>query len=244
MKRRSMYKISYRIISVIIFAAVAIIAGAVTKHAEKKITIERPDMEQIKKEVNDPTSKYYYPKLMKMYEQNETIMNLDQYRHLYLGTIFQEDYNPYRHNHRSESVRNLYYKENHTRAELDSIINYAEEALSDDPFDLTQMNFLIFALQGRGKKNRAAIWQYRLNHLLEAIISTGTGTDTDNAWFVINPRHEYNIINFQNTIAEKQEFVEPYFDYIRIKKTGDKQPDGYFFNIKNILEEYNRKFPE
>lgn len=211
---------------------------------EKKTVTERPDMEKIKEEVTNPESPYYYPKLMKMYEQNETIMNLDQFRHLYLGTVFQEDYNPYRHGRFSSSVEALYYKENHTRAELDSIILFAEESLKDDPFDLTQMNYLIFALRHRGKNNRAAIWQYRLNHLLEAIVSTGTGADTDHAWFVINPRHEYNIINFQNTIAEKQKYVEPYFDYISIKKTNDKLPDGYFFNIRYILEEYYRKFPE
>lgn len=212
---------------------------------DKKIVIEKPDMEKIKAEVLDPASKYYYPKLMAMYQQNETIMNLDQYRHLYLGMVFQEDYNPYRATSRNENASALYYEtgRKHTREEFDSIISYAEQALEDDPFDLTQMNYLIYALRGRGKNNRAAIWQYRLNHLLEAIISTGTGTDTENAWFVINPRHEYNIINFQNGVAEGQQYVEPYFDYIKIKPAPGK-PEGYFFNIRHILEEYYRKFPE
>lgn len=202
-------------------------------------------MEKIKAEVLDPSSKYYYPKLMAMYQQNETIMNLDQYRHLYLGTIFQEDYNPYRHPvYDSQAQEGIYNSgKKHTREELDSIISMSERALADDPFDLTQMNYLIYGLRGRGKNNRAAIWQYRLNHILEAIVSTGTGTDTENAWFVINPRHEYNIINFQNCIAEGQQYVEPYFDYISIKPSSGK-PKGYFFNIKYILEEYYRKFPE
>lgn len=228
----------------IIFSMTAIAAEAATKPTDKKVTVTRPDMESIKKEVTTPGSKFYYPKLMEMYERNDTIMNLDQYRHLYLGTVFQEDYNPYRHPNFSASVESLYYKEQHSRAELDSIINFAEQALQDDPFDLAQMNYLIFALRHRGKNNRADIWQYRLNHLLEAIISTGTGEDTDNAWYVINPRHEYNIINFMNGVVENQQYVEPYFDYISLKKTSDKSPDGYFFNIKHILEEYYRKFPE
>ncbi|MGN1172438.1 MAG: DUF4919 domain-containing protein, partial [Muribaculaceae bacterium] len=43
---------------------------------EKKINIEKPDMEQIRRDVLDPASKYYYPKLMRQYEQNETIMTL------------------------------------------------------------------------------------------------------------------------------------------------------------------------
>jgi len=229
----------------IIAVLLLILCSFSTPKAEKKIIIERPDMEKIRAEILDPDSKYYYPKLMAMYQQNETIMTLDQYRHLYLGMIFQEDYNPYRTVAQQENAKRLYYENGaeHTREDYDSIISYAELALADDPFDLTQMNYLIYALRGRGKNNRAAIWQYRLNHILEAIVSTGTGMDTENAWYVINPRHEYNIINFQNGIAEGQQYVEPYFDYIKIKPAAGK-PDGYFFNIRHILEEYYRKFPE
>lgn len=232
-------------IFIFLSALFVIVCSFAAPKNEKKIVIERPDMEKIKAEVLDPASKYYYPKLMAMYQQNETIMNLDQYRHLYLGMVFQEDYNPYRHSSADKQNEQLIYDagRKHTREEFDSIISFAERALADDPFDLTQMNYLIYGLRGRGKDNRAAIWQYRLNHILEAIVSTGTGIDTENAWYVINPRHEYNIINFQNCIAEGQQYVEPYFDYIRIKPAAGK-PEGYFFNIHYILEEYYRKFPE
>ena len=223
---------------------ILLIAAVSAMSFKAPVEKQRPDMAKIRQEVSNPSSEYYYPRLMEMYQRNDTSMTNDQYRHLYLGTIFQEDYNPYRHGKLSESVEELYYKENHSRVELDSIISYAERSLTEDPFDLAQMNYLIFALRHRGKNNRADIWQFRLNHLLQAIISTGTGLDTDNAWYVINPRHEYNIINFMNGVAEKQQFVEPYFDFISVKKTDAKQPDGYFFNIKDLLEEYNRKFPE
>lgn len=214
----------------------------------QKISVERPDMDAIKRDISDPESKYYYPRLMERYEQNETIMNLQDYRHLYLGAIFQEDYDPYRHSPLDSKIDELYYRTNHTRAELDTIIAYAEDALLDDPFDLSQMNFLIYALRARGKNNRANIIQYRLNHLLEAILSTGTGMDTENAWVVIDPKHEYNIINFQGEIAESSEFVEPYYEYIALKpndsKTSDKRPAGYYFNIHYILQEYYRKHPD
>lgn len=216
----------------------------------EKGTFEKPDLESIKKEVSDPKSPYYYPELMRRYERNETIMGLDDYRHLYLGMLFQEDYNPYRHSEYRDKIQELYYRENHTRPELDSIIAYAELSLEDDPFDLEQMNYLIYALRGRGKHNRANLWQYRLNHILQSIISTGSGLDMDNAWFVINPRHEYNIINFQNRTVESQQFVEPYFEYMKLTPldsgaTGmSKSVEGYYFNIKNLLEEYYKKYPE
>lgn len=216
------------------------------KAPEKKAAPETPDLDRIKAEVLDPKSPYYYPKLMERNEKNETVMNLNDYRHLYYGYLFQEDFNPYRHSEVSNKNESLYYKEGHTRAELDSIITYAKEALADNPFNLSQMNFLIYALRARGKVNLASIWQYRLNHLLQAIISSGTGADKENAWYVIDPRHEYNIINFQNSVAKNQEYEEPYFDRIEVEKRGSKGKESatYYFNIRNLLEEYYRKFPE
>jgi len=214
---------------------------------KKSVTADPPDLEQIRREVNDPTSPFYYPKLMGRYQQNETVMNLNDYRHLYYGYLFQEDFNPYRHNEASSKNESLYYKNTHTRAELDSIISYAETALDDNPFDLSQMNFMIYALRARGKVNRANIWQYRLNHLIQAIISSGTGVDADHAWYVINPRHEYDIVNFQNAVVKSQHYQEPYFDLIEVEKKGQRgkvTTETYYFNIKNLLEEYYRKFPE
>lgn len=230
----------------IIVVITALGASAASKTVAVKPTAVKPDMEKIKAEVLDPSSRYYYPKLMDTYEKNDTLMNLEDYRHLYLGSVFQEDYNPYRRSPFDSEIEQLYYKKNHTRAELDTIIDYAEQALLDDPFDLQQINFLIYALQNRGKVNRAKIWQFRLNHLLEAILSTGTGADAENAWIVIDPKHEYNILNFKNNLAEEASFVAPHYDYIKLRSDNadDKSPEGYYFNIRYILEEYYRKHPE
>ena len=45
-------------------------------------------------------------------------------------------------------------------------------------------------------------------------------------------------------MADSQEFVVPYYDYITIEKKTDKDPAGFYFNIKNLLDEYYRKHPE
>ena len=92
-----------------IFYATALLLPflAFPKSSEKKITIKKPDMEQIKRDVTDPHSKYYYPRLMREYERNETIMTLQDYRHLYLGMVFQEDYNPYRKPNKNAEMEKL-----------------------------------------------------------------------------------------------------------------------------------------
>jgi len=224
--------------------ALAFSAYASPAKSVKKIEPVAPDFERIRSEVSNPRSKWYYPKLMERYERNETVMNLDDYRYLYYGYLFQEDFNPYRHNEAVTRNEELYYKNGHTRAELDSIIAYARQVLDDNPFDLNQINFMIYALRARGKVNLANIWQYRLNHLLQAIVSSGTGTDKEHAWYVINPRHEYSIINFQNAVVKNHQYEEPYFDRMEVEKNNGKENATYYFNIRNLLEEYYRKFPE
>lgn len=227
----------------IALALTAPAAFAVKNTSEKKAIVEKPDMEKIQRDVNNPQSRYYFPKLMKAYEKNDTSMTLDQFRHLYLGYIFQEDYDPYRHSEFTSVAENLYFKEKHTKEECDTIIKYAQLSLKDDPFDLRQISFLVYAYKEKKKTHLAEVWQYKLNHLLEAILSTGTGLDKENAWIVNNPQHEYNILNFNNLIAESQSDEDNY-DYITVKPKNPKDPKGYYFDVLYVLREYNRKFPD
>lgn len=204
---------------------------------------EPPDMDQIKREVTDPESKYYYPDLMARYEQNETIMTLDDYRHLYLGYIFEEDFNPYRTSEYASVVEQLYYKSHHSNSECRKIKEYAELSLQDNPFDLQQIDYLIYALRVLKKNNLANIWQFRLNHILEAIVSTGTGLHPDRAWYVISPQHEYFLLNRLGCTAQKYEFQPPWFDHITVAPRSEKDSTEYYFNSRHFLKEYQRKFP-
>ncbi|MCM1504760.1 MAG: DUF4919 domain-containing protein [Muribaculum sp.] len=240
-----MKKIYTFLVSIAVFA-LSLITLTAGRPASQKLVREKPDMEAIKAAVTDPASKYYYPKLMKLFETRDTVMDHDQFRHLYLGYLFQEDYNPYRRSEYSSKVEELYYRDKHTHAECDTIIHYAELSLKDDPFDLRQMSFLIYAYREKQKNNLANIWQYKLNHILEAIVSTGTGADEENAWIVINPQHEYNLLNFQDYIVKSHEDRPPYYDYITVEPVADKKnaPTGFYFNILYMLQEYYRKYPE
>lgn len=204
---------------------------------------EKPNMEQIRREVANPQSPYFYPRLMARYEQNETVMTLDEYRHLYLGAIFEEDFNPYRNSEFDAIVEELYYKSKHQNSESDRIIKYAQLALADNPFDLQQIDYLIYALRERKKNNLANIWQFRLNHLLEAIVSTGTGLDTLNAWYVIAPQHEYFLLNRMGRTATEFEFIEPKFDHITVAPRGPKDSTEYYFNSSHFLNQYRLKYP-
>ena len=239
-----------------LLAAIAVVPAiswaqtAPKKTNSRKIVVERPDLEEIRRVTLDPQSKYYFPKLMAKYEVNDTTMTPDEFRHLYLGYMFQEDYDPYRVSPYSGRTDELRSKPTHTREEIDTITKYAQLALQDNPFDLRQMSFLVHVLKERRKDMRAKIWEYRLEHLLGAIKSTGSGEDLENAWYVIYPVHEYDMVQLLGYEATDASFIDPGYDYLTVrpdeadKRKRDKSAKGFYFNVQIPQQQYELKHPE
>ena len=75
---------------ILILGAVAMAATAAAPQPAKKAEPQAPDFEQIKADVTNPASPYYYPKLMERYERNETIMNLNDYGIFITATSFRK----------------------------------------------------------------------------------------------------------------------------------------------------------
>lgn len=250
--------------------------------AQKKLKTERPDLEQIRKATLDPRSPFYYPKLVKMYERNDTTMTPEQYRYFYFGAMFQEDYNPYRKSayvdktdsllslnraaveRRDSTFRTLVQRKTgsfelkrkydeiatHTLREQREIMANAEMALRDNPFDLQSMYMLTRLFKDMKKDMSARIWDYRLENLLGAIVSSGTGKDRENAWFVISPDHEYFLLEVLGYDVTDYNYIEPGFDYLQVtpidlkRRGGPNTPKGYYFDVQMPIEQYTIKYPE
>lgn len=206
-----------------------------------KFEVKKVDFEKIKEEIQNPKSKFFFPKLMQSYLSNDTVLGFEGYRHLYYGYTFQEDYNPFRESEFSQAIEPLYYKKEFTRAECDSIEKFAEKTLNDNIFDFRQMNFCIFALREKKKLAKASIRQYRLNHLIAAILSSGSGTK-ESPWVVISPNHEYDLLNFLGYVATDYKELDNKIDYITVNKVSKKSPDGFYFDASRIFEVANQKF--
>lgn len=221
------------------------------KSSKRQINVERPDLNAIKEATLDPNSKMYFPKLMKKFNLNDTTMTADEFRHLYLGYMFQEDYDPYRESPYSSVTDAYRNKTSHTKEEIDTIRKYAELTLRDNPFDLRQMSFLVHVLKERRKDMSAKIWEYRLEHLLGAIKSTGTGENEENAWFVIYPAHEYDMVQLMGYHAVDADFIEPGYDYIKVepeeetaRRLRDKVQGGFYFDVREVHRQYDMKHPD
>ena len=220
--------------------------------APAKLKTEKPDLDKIKADVLNPRSEFYYPKLEARYSRNDTTMTPEEFRHFYLGYMFQEDYDPYRESEFDKVLER--YREmdasKYTPHQIDSIIVFSEKTLKDNPFDLRQMSVLVHASQEMGNAMKAKIWEYRLENILGAIKSTGSGEDIDNAFYVIYPMHEYNMIQLLGYEPTAVDFPADGIDYISVrpeansKRKISKPVEGFYFNVDNLTRQYELKHPE
>ena len=129
----------------------------------------QPDMEAIARESTDENSRYFYPRLLKAFMANDTLMTPEEFQYFYYGTMFQEDYDPYRaapNKALFDELHPIYAKEKRTRADRAKMLAYATQVLDDNPVDLRQLTNKIYVYEQNGKHDLARIWQYKLNHLL------------------------------------------------------------------------------
>lgn len=229
-------------------ATIFILASFLSAFAKSNARTELgpPDISKIAKESVDPESKYYYPTLLKSFMTNDTVMTPQDFQYFYYGTMFQEDYDPYREAPNQALFQELipiYAKAKRTRADRGKMLDYALQVLDDNPVDLRQLTNRIYVYEQNGKFDLAKIWQYKLNHLLLVIAASGTGSDPDNAYMVVYPQHEYDFLNLSGLTATSQRFEPPHYDYIEIKKSDSQPSSGYYFNINEMLNQYFEKHP-
>lgn len=249
--------------------------------AQKKLKVEKPDLEAIRQATLAPSSPFYYPKLQRLYDANDTTMSPEQFRYFYFGAMFQEDYNPYRKSDfadRTDSLLNLNRVATITRdstitslknsklgqyeltrryndarlttlREQRDIVRIAESALKDNPFDLQSMYMLSRLYRDMGKSMSARIWDYRLENLLGAIISSGGGTTEEEPFMVISPDHEYFLLEVLGYDVNDYEYREPGFDYLFVSRAdpataNSKTPKGFYFDVRPLIAEYEKKYPQ
>lgn len=232
-------------LAIILAIATASGAFAATRSTARQ-ELGRPDLEAIARETTDESSQFFYPKLLRSFMGNDTTMTAQEFQYFYYGTLFQEDYDPYRSSPNPallEEVTPIYSKQNRTRSDREKMQSYANQVLDDNPVDLRQLTNRIYVYEQNRKYDLAKIWQYKLNHLLLVIAASGTGVDAENAWTVVYPQHEYDFLNLSGITASGQRFEPPYFDYIIVTPRNASDPTGYYFDISEMLRQYFIKHP-
>ena len=183
-----------------------------------------------------------------MFMSNDTVMTDKEYEYFYYGTMFQEDYNPYRESTYKDEAKNLehlYLKQEHlTGKEKKEIETLSMKAIQDNPLDLRQLMYRVYVLEQNSKVNLAKIWRHKLDKILMTIARSGDGAKPETAWVVAYPRHEFEFFNLSGGSVTNQQFQPPYFDKLTVTNKNGNETQDYYFNLHTMLEQYYLKHPE
>lgn len=155
-----------------------------------------PDYEQIERNIQDPTSSFYFPKLMARYLDGDPTMSLEESRHLYFGFVFHPAFALY--DGSAEYNRLLVNTlRNPTFSEQDvaDILRFTQALLKRDPFNLRALNaqLLVHAYHEDMTEYARVAWQ---RHIVQnAILSTGDGMTQQTPFFVIRAAHQYDVVS-------------------------------------------------
>jgi len=199
----------------------------------QELTFKKPDYDLINNEIQDSSSSFYYPKLMSRLAQFDTTLNIEEYRHLYYGYIFQKDYKPYWTSPDEEKLVNFYRSEKIKEKDYDEIIKLATHSINEFPFDLRQLNFLAYIYHLKGNEEMAKKVSLRFQGSFSAIMSSGDGKTCETGYHVISVSHEYVFLNmFQFQMYQQSTTGD--CDYLELLK-DDRNIDGIYFNIEKLF---------
>jgi hypothetical protein len=196
---------------------------------------EKPDYTVIKKEIEDSSSVFYYPKLMSRLVVYDTTLTNADYRHLYFGYIFQKEYQPYWRSPDEEELLKYYKRENIGEKDYDEIIKLATHSINELPFDLRQMNYLAYIYHLKGNEEMSKKVASRFQGSFGAILSSGDGKTCESAFHVISISHEYVFLNLYHFSMNSQELTSDYCDYLILEK-DPRNIKGVYFDVKKLFE--------
>ncbi|MBR9914103.1 MAG: DUF4919 domain-containing protein [Algicola sp.] len=105
------------------------------------------------------------------------------------------------------------------------------------------MNYQLYVLENTGDKalfNKKVI---QLNTLFDALISSGNGTTKEDAFYVIETTHEYDLISILGlTFGGQQSHIEHY-DYLTLA-ANEAEIEGLYFDITPCLNSLSRMFED
>lgn len=195
---------------------------------------EKPDYKKIEKNIQMEKSNLFYKTLMNRFQQADSTMTLEEKRHLYYGYIFDENYSPYSRSSYRDSLRVVVQKEEIDSLDLKKIIDFTNEMLLKNPFDLNAINYQLYSLEQLGNNESFEKRMIQLRIIVDALMSSGNGKSKKEAFYVIYTSHEYdllNILGFQ--FGGSQSLIEHY-DYLTITENEAKL-EGLYFDVSPCL---------
>jgi hypothetical protein len=195
--------------------------------------ISKIDFELIRQQSTDSSSALFYPDLNDRLQRLDTSLKKEEYRVLYYGNIFQENYHPYGATE-TEKTFNDAFKQGDS---LSQLLPLAQSVLNENPVNLDLFYKMIISANRAKDKNMAIKWAKIYVSFLEVIYASGTGKDCQHAFVVISVDDEYRITADLGLRVTKQALIGT-CDRLQFAKKGQKRKNlikTLFFNVQMPL---------
>ena len=161
-----------------------------------------PDLKEIKKNVIDTSSPYFYEKLVYQFNFNPGNITLSEAEHLYYGKAFAKYKIPF------STEKEI------TRAELNDLIksrkfvesiSEGEKIVRSSPADLEILGLLMYSFLNENKGNRdlAYLRGFQFHKLLAAVLKNKAGTEKNPLYTVTSIPDEFVIAGILNLDLKK-----------------------------------------
>ncbi|MCL1938203.1 MAG: DUF4919 domain-containing protein [Candidatus Azobacteroides sp.] len=188
----------------------------------------KPDYEQIKLDIEDDQSDFYYSKLWDRFQQGDSTMNLDEKRHLYYGYVFHKNYSPYASAYDAKQVDTILDKEEPSKEEWEKLVSLFDSALSVEPFNCTYLYYQSIAYDALNKSVDADKNINKIRCIADALTSTGDGLLKETAIHVIAVYSEYNYLFLNHLSMQSQSLANGGYDILYLKPNEDGLEELWF----------------
>jgi hypothetical protein len=154
------------------------------------------------------------------------------YRHLYYGYLFQNNYDSDWNLKDKKTIEKSFRDAKKDKTNYDQVITLVNNSLHEYPFDLRSMQFLCFLYHENDEKKMGEKASRRFISLIGAILSSGDGKSCETAYHVIFPQHEFSILKIFQFESAAQKRVDG-CNYLELKE-NKRGMEGIYFKVPGI----------
>ena len=157
-----------------------------------------PSYEWIEKAINDKSSKFYYPVLLKRFAEADTLLTIEDIHCLYYGYVLQKDYDPYIRLDEENKARDILNQDKVTKKDAQKALQLLNKAVDKAPMHMTlyairhYVNTLVYGEDSKQVVDDA----FRYTALISAIAASGDGRDYESAFHVVIVSHSYDFMRY------------------------------------------------
>ncbi len=201
---------------------------------------QAPDEEELFDRTTAAASPYYYPNLLIRYNAGDTTLTVDDYRYLYYGYAFRDEYKPLATNDdldRTLLVASRLDPDKPRVEDLAAIITSGAAALEQDPFSPKLLNLMAFAYGALGNKEQETAYYDRMQKVIAAIKSTGDGLTQRSPQHILMFDHALDVMTADGLVPGKSRVVSRTTEYVPLvvpEQTDGRKVKGLYFDYSRI----------